>query len=510
MNKFWSVYALLALSGCIILFSGIQVAQHKVFWSGDETISYLCATGNQENFNTIAHQTENKEVNTTLWKNLIAIDEPYCFEKIATELAISDLHPPLYFWMLHLYLVNIGVSMQAGVILNIILHLLSLLALFALARKLSFSPIASATICLLWAVSPAALSIDFYARQYALLGLVHLTYAISFLAWMQRPTRINILLLVLFTTLGFLTHYSFIYTAGGYFIFTLLNRKKIGRNHIVALGTTYLVAGLLLSLLHPHFAHQFQLQQERAQTFEAIKLIARMGKTALAFLNFVVPLLMLKQLFINISPKLLLITSGLIMSALAICGWLIRKKLLNAYIFVKSYMFSQISFPAFLLVWISLVSILPYLLFITPFHAMGAQYLVCLYPFMAILLYKLISHSQTQITIFSCVLMAGSCLSVYAFTSKQSSFAPLRDQICEADYIVCDRGDRRNIGRVIPYLQRDKVIRIENPIDSLKAENRSALILISTYEKPSRSLPNHQSYYDFEDWGGFVVMKIRK
>ncbi|MES2778269.1 MAG: glycosyltransferase family 39 protein [Bacteroidota bacterium] len=507
MNKLWSVYILLTLSGCIILLSGIQVAQHKVFWSGDETISYLCATGNQENFNTVALQTEHAEVNTTVWKNLTSINEPYCFEKIATELAISDLHPPLYFWLLHIYFTLFDVSIQAGVILNIVLHLLSLIALFALARKLSFTPIASAIICLLWALSPAALSVDFYARQYALLGLVHLLYAVCYLTWMERPTKITILLLVVCSTLGFLTHYSFIYTVAGYFIFTLLNRNKIGRNHIVALATTYLVAGLLLSLLHPHFAHQFQLQQERAQTFEAIKLVARLGKTVLAFCNFFVPLLLLKQVFVNISPKLLLLVAGLAISALAIYGWFIRNKLRSIVNSIQSYIFQKISFPAFITLWIGLVSVLPYLFFITPFHAMGAQYLVCLYPFMAILLYKLIFRSQIQITFLTIVFLGGSCLSVYVFTAKQSSLVTLRNQISDANYIICDKGDRRNIGRVIPYLQRDKIITIENPIDSLKAEDRNALVLISTYEKPTYSLSNQQHYYDFDDWGGFVVMK---
>ncbi|MES2560590.1 MAG: glycosyltransferase family 39 protein [Bacteroidota bacterium] len=509
MNNFVRISLLLASATFIIIFSGIWVGNSKVFWSGDETISYLCATGNQENFNSVAAQTLEEAVNTTTWTNLLSINEPYCFQRIANELSLSDLHPPLYFWLLHVYLLKFGYSLSAGVLLNIVLHLLSLVALFSLTRKLSFTPVAAATICILWALSPAALSVDFYARQYALLGLIHLVYAGSFLSWMQQPTKTNILLLVVCSTLGFLTHYSFVYTAGGYFMFALFHYKKIGLSHIVALATTYIVAGLLLSLLHPHFAHQFQLQQQRAQSFEAIKLIARAGKTVLTFCNFFVPVLLLKQLLVSIPSKLLLVLAGLSSAALALCGWMMRNRIRNLLLFIRSYTLQTISFPAFIACWISLVTIIPYLLFITPFHSMGAQYLVCLYPFMAILLFKLIGQSQPQIIIFCVVLLGGSCLSAYMFSAKQTSFIPLREQVREAGYIVCDKGDRRNIGRIIPYLQQDKTILINAQLNvqTIDTVTTPALILISTYEKPNAALTADQQYYDFEDWGGFVVVQ---
>jgi hypothetical protein len=507
MNKLLSSFLLLALAGCIILVSGYSAGKNKVFWSGDETISYLCATGNQENFSNVALQSEHTEVNAAVWKNLFAIKEPYCFEKIATELSISDLHPPLYFWLLHLYILIFGVSLYAGIVLNTILHLISLLALFVLAKRLNFSSIASAIICLLWAVSPAALNVDFYARQYALLGLVNLLYAVCYLGWMQKPTRINILGLVVCCSLGFLTHYSFIYTVGGYFIFTLFNIKKIGIQHTIALFTSFLVAAGFLYLFHPHFLHQFVLQQQRAQVFEIAKLIARIGKTALTFVNFFTPVLLFKQLLISIPTKILLIIGGLIAIGFATFIWLKRNAIRQFMAQLVSYK-NNISFPAFMGIWISIVSIIPYLFFITPFHAMGAQYLVCLYPFMAILLYKLISNSNTRIIAFACFMLLGSCVSSIAFIRHQASLIPLSVNINEANYIVCDLGDRRNIGRIVPYLNNDQIITIENPIEleKVKAKPGHKLVLITTYEKPKVALSANQQYYDFTDWGGFVVM----
>lgn len=508
MNKLIASGLILLLSACIIVITGMRIASNKVIWSGDETISYLSATGNQEHFNTVAKQTEGSTLNASLWRNLVSIDEPYCFKKISKELAITDLHPPLFFWLLHLYIMVFGFSLGAGITLNLLLHLLSLATLFILARKLSFSPLAAATICLLWTVSPAALSVGFYARQYVLFGLIHLLYAVSFVSWIKHPGRTNILLLVIFCTLGLLSHYSFSYTVAGYFLFALLHLNTLGRNHIVAFATTFIVSVLLLSLIHPHFLNQLALQQQRAQPFEPIHLLARIGKTFLTFSNFFAPLLLLKPWVINIPPKLLLLISGVIVGTLGIYGWLNRIKI-NAFIAViKTYPISNINLPGFLFIWIGLVFIAPFLLFITPLQSMGAQYLVCIYPVMAILTYQLIQQSRVLQFVFILIMLAGSTLSVQLFVSKQQSFTPLCKQVKEANFIICDQVDRRNIGRLLPYFESAKTITILGDADSkpTAAMQHSALLLISAYEKPGSIIPGGQ-YYDFEDWGGFIAVK---
>lgn len=498
---------LIALSVFSILFSGINVMLCKKIWSGDETISYLCATGNQEQFTIVAEQNLTEVQSTTVWKKLFVSQNPYCFQKIATDLSISDLHPPLYFWILHVYLIQFGFSIHAGIVLNLLFHLLSLGLVYAFTRKVGLSQMATATVCLIWSVSPAALNVDFYARQYELLGLIHLLYAYCFWLWFNAPSKTNVFALVLICTLGFLTHYSFIYIVAGYGLFALIHTRTIGFPNLIALSTTFIIAGLCLFLFHPHFAHQFMLQQQRAQPFDLLQTGARLGKTILTFLNFCIPLLLLKPFLLKLSNTHIWTFAAVSLLSISAVCWINRTKL-NRFIQTIFRHLKKPDLPVWMTILMSAVTIIPYLLCITPFHAMGAQYLVCLYPFMAMLLYRVIRSSRTALIIGIMVMVSGSLVSLMIFKNRQSSYTPLTDAVKKSDRIIYDKADRRNIGRLVPFFpEQGQVQNLQkNVFPSEHTSSLNTMVLISAYEKPEKLEPCQQ-YYDFDDHGGFVVWK---
>ncbi|TAE85141.1 MAG: hypothetical protein EAY81_06775, partial [Bacteroidetes bacterium] len=81
------------------------VYQVKLMPTGDETIAYLCATGNQGLYEQVNKQggLYGKISGVEDWQSFFTIKQG-AFERIAPDLVQTDLHPPLYFWTLHLVL----------------------------------------------------------------------------------------------------------------------------------------------------------------------------------------------------------------------------------------------------------------------------------------------------------------------------------------------------------------------------------------------------------------------
>ena len=90
---------------------------------------------------------------------------------IAPDLAANDVHPPLYFGLLHGWLLLTGEHVWAGRALNLVFAVLAILGIFGFARSLGFERIEGALAALVWAVSPAVVSISSIARQYDLVAL---------------------------------------------------------------------------------------------------------------------------------------------------------------------------------------------------------------------------------------------------------------------------------------------------------------------------------------------------
>ena len=90
---------------------------------------------------------------------------------IAPGLAAYDVHPPLYFGLLHGWLTITGQHMWAGRALNLVFAALAVLGIFGLALALGFDRLEGALAALVWAVSPVVVSISSLTRQYDLVAL---------------------------------------------------------------------------------------------------------------------------------------------------------------------------------------------------------------------------------------------------------------------------------------------------------------------------------------------------
>ncbi len=401
-------YWLLFMIVLIAAFMQASWAAQKTTITHDETISYLSAVGHQGDFEHIFRENvypANHWATAGEWKAWFAIDAPFSFRQIARDLAESDIHPPLYFWLLHMWAWLFGVQAWTGPTLNMLLQAVGTWGLFQLARYALKDDVEALIVTFIWSVSPAVLTAVLEARQYSLLGVC----TIFFIWLVARIVAPNgalgwqpWLLLLLATAAGALTHYHFILiVAGAGLVFVLkLVRRDFKRALYVATAVT---AGYLLSfLLHPQFYSSIQ-ELSRRQVLEAkylsgtIAIFQRLYAVGNTFTGFWTAL-----------PVVQLILFCLLLSLLIWVGLALWKNPARLRHFVQTHDFTGYEVGLFF-TWIGGISILMYLTFISPVHAMTARHMSAAWPFFPFLLILLLRLVQPH-TRYRLLLLVGTAV----------------------------------------------------------------------------------------------------
>ena len=97
--------------------------------------------------------------------------------EIATRTAL-DIHPPLYYWLLHAWIGLFGTNEVAVRSLSVVVSVLAVAVTFALARRLFGTPAALVS-SFLMAISPFQVHYAQETRMYALLGLLAVTTVLA-------------------------------------------------------------------------------------------------------------------------------------------------------------------------------------------------------------------------------------------------------------------------------------------------------------------------------------------
>ena len=240
--------------------------------SHDGAVSFLAATAHQGDYARILDQrTAPLETWATAdtWQRLWQIDRRGAFIAIGDDLAHYDLHPPLYFWLLHLVFVFTGAKLWAALALNAAISLVTLPVVFAFARRVLRSDTWGALAALLWAISAGALASSVQVRQYPLYALCTLVMCWSMMRLLagRRIGRRTAMLLFASVLAGLLTHYHFIAVLliGLIYLPIAAGPLKRGRAGVGAL--ICLAAAIIAFALHPQFYLSFTNQYEIAETF---------------------------------------------------------------------------------------------------------------------------------------------------------------------------------------------------------------------------------------------------
>ena len=199
----------------------------KYEFHNDEAWSYITATGHLGAF-TVAqtgHLTGHW-VPAARWQSMWQPDAVFGLRHIAADLAKYGIHPPLYYWILHFWLLIVGMHVWSGPVLNLFISALAGLALFGLARRLLRQDVDAALVTLTWSLSRVVIATSSLARNYDLLTLLVIVFVwlLVDVSDVQRPLRTRALVgLCLVTAAAFFTHYQFLLAVAGAVVFTLGN-----------------------------------------------------------------------------------------------------------------------------------------------------------------------------------------------------------------------------------------------------------------------------------------------
>lgn len=251
--------------GVIILYVLLQslFLLAKISYSLDEGHSILLAVGKFSNYFDILKYRKypyGELVDIQEYKDLFKIDKKFCFGKIKKD-ATLDIHPPLYFWLLHIWIIMTGGAayIWTGALFNLFLCMFIILLLFKFAFELFNSFEDAIFSILLFCLSPTIYNADL-TRPYFLLTLIVLLAGYLLFKIIKKDKVINFVNLFLFSILiclGFLCHYNFIFICIAWFIFLSIHYWKNNKALIMFYIASCLLGFLLFCNIYPGFIKNF-------------------------------------------------------------------------------------------------------------------------------------------------------------------------------------------------------------------------------------------------------------
>jgi mannosyltransferase len=173
----------------------------------------------------------------------------------------ADVHPPLYFLILHSWIHLVGTGERAVRSLSGLFYILSVFAIYGLGRELY--GMKTALLCAaIYLTSPLALLAAQFARMYSLLSLLSILSTWLYLQFSIKPrdSRLLFALYIAVNILGTFTHVAFFFLLFGQIGFQLLFYRRIRLKRFVLAMVLSLVP--YLCLWGPILLSQFAISRE--------------------------------------------------------------------------------------------------------------------------------------------------------------------------------------------------------------------------------------------------------
>ena len=159
----------------------------------------------------------------------------------------ADVHPPLYFEILHLWIRLFGTSERAVRSLSALFYLLSVFAVYGIGRELYGTK--TALLCsVIYLSSPLAILSSQFARMYSLLSLLSILSTWLYLQFSIKPSDSRLLFVLYITVniLGTFTHIAFFFVLFGQIVFHFIFYRRMRMKKFVLAIVLSLVPYLFL------------------------------------------------------------------------------------------------------------------------------------------------------------------------------------------------------------------------------------------------------------------------
>lgn len=431
-------------------------AAHKHGISHDEAISCLAATGHQGEYKHKSNKTlAGRWVPASAWKRFIRIEKPFCFKQIGHDLAHYDLHPPLYFWLLHLWFLIFGANLEAALVLNIFLAILTALSLFILACYTLNNSVEAALVVFIWYLSWSVVTVSLIIRHYDLFVLIVVLFVGQIIKSVDLARQFKIRefsLLAVLTAAIALTHYLFLLVVAGGIVFSIVKLIKKNKPRLMREFASLGTGCIMFFVLHSHFYLAFPYQQAYTQPFSYGEFIYRIKIAVFSLMNFwgVDHLKRAEHIGFFFGAGLIIL----------LFFWF--KKRPKVIDYIRKTNFTGFYILYFFL-WIAGATVLLYISFLTSRWHMGRpRYLSAAWPFYAFLpifLLRFCGKFRVFLTVLLCfILLALGCQKTrnyINYSNKMFNPIPLLEN---SDRVVIDNLKRGVLPCLFWHIPDDKLI----------------------------------------------------
>jgi len=223
----------------------------------DDVISFLAATGNQERYE--AEAPRGRWTEARAWQGFWGLRSGTSLASIARGLSATDVHPPLYFWLLSGWVRLFGTSLTAGWIPNLVLFVTTVLLVRRVALRLGASEFAGTASALLFGLCTPHLLAASEVRANVMLSVIALVFVDLTTRLVRAPRVPTFVALALAAAAGLLVHYQFVLVIGATGLATavILALRKEWRG-FAGFVSAVVAGGVVFVLCHPTFADSFR------------------------------------------------------------------------------------------------------------------------------------------------------------------------------------------------------------------------------------------------------------
>lgn len=378
--------------GCIALFFvlAFAVRLYHVFsltiLTHDGSIAYCAAAGKHNAF--AAALTDRSGIYTRWasakeWRSFLFVDRVFCFGEILSGLKNFDIHPPFYFWLLHVFMLIFGTHAWTGPLMNAFIACGSAAVLFFLARECFRNSAPASVASAIWFASPPVMGVMLMPRPYCLmtlLGLLLVWKIVSLSRSDRSVTKMACVFIAILSAIGMLTHFHFALLLAGCGLYLILGVERIEWKKCLTVFTSMAAGGVLFLLVFGNPAKVVARAKGQLQPFnwdlfdDRFKIV----RYALSF-------------FWGASAIAKIVTICFVIAALIVF-------ILGLYGLKRNRPFRFLGriygdFPLlFFFVWMTGLIVTLYLCFMSPVHAMSDRYLCLVWPFMACVAVSLLKY----------------------------------------------------------------------------------------------------------------------
>jgi uncharacterized membrane protein len=258
-NNTWVVFGLL-----LVVWASTRtlILVHKDIRSYDGSTATLGATGNLPVIYDLMNENSgNTNLQVAKWRDIIFNQEGKTIKDVYDGQLNHDIHPPLYFYLLHIWYKIFGLNPQWGVLLNILIEALILILVYSFLIKEGFSKYETALVLAWFIISVNATGALSVLRPYVLLQLFVVLFFKTAYCFFEKDKKTgwDSVKLGLIIGLGTVTHYQFlaipVIVFAGAFIQAI--RKRMPLNYLSSIWLPFVVALLVCEIVFPGMFKDF-------------------------------------------------------------------------------------------------------------------------------------------------------------------------------------------------------------------------------------------------------------